>query len=67
MSKIKKNCNFLYEKTGKLVLITIWQLDQCVKSVQIRSFSDPYFPVFRLNRGKYESEKSPYLNTFQVA
>ena len=29
--------------------------------------SDPYFPVFGLNTGKYAAEKTPYLNTFQAA
>ena len=33
-----------------------------VKSVQIRSFSSPYFPLFWLNTGKYGPEKSPYFN-----
>ena len=38
----------------------------CVKSVQIRSFSGPYFSVFGLNTGKYGPEKTPYLNTFHA-
>ena len=29
-------------------------LDHCVKIVQIRSFSGPYFPTFGLNRERYE-------------
>ena len=51
-----------------------------VKSVQIRSFSGPYFPAFGLNTerygvslsvfspnaGKYGSELAPYLDTFHV-
>ena len=32
-----------------------------MKSVQIRSFSGPYFPVFGMNTEKYEPEKTPYL------
>ena len=28
------------------------------------AFSDPYFPVFGLTKGKYEPEKTPYLDTF---
>ena len=36
------------------------------KSVQIRSFFGPYFPVFSPNAGKYGPEKSPYLDTFHV-
>ena len=35
----------------------------CVKSVQIRSFFCPYFPVFRLNTGKYGPEKTLDLDT----
>ena len=37
-----------------------------VKSVQIRSFSGPYFPTFGLNTGKYGAEKTPYLEAFQA-
>ena len=29
-------------------------------------FSDPYFPVFGLNTGKYGPEKAPYLDTFHA-
>ena len=49
----------------------------CVKSVQMRNFSGPYFPVIGLNTeiysvnlltksetGKYGPEKTPYLDTF---
>ena len=38
----------------------------CVKSVQIRSFSGPYFLVFSPNTGKYGSEKALYLDTFHA-
>ena len=38
----------------------------CVKSVQIRRFSGPYFPVFSLNTRKYGPEKTPYLATFHA-
>ena len=37
-----------------------------VKSVRIRSFSGPYFPVFSPNAGKYGLEKTPYLVTFHA-
>ena len=50
-----------------------------VKSVQIRSFSGPYFPVLELNTeiysinhiiqseyGKIWTRKTPYLNTFHA-
>ena len=33
-----------------------WSGHHCVKSVQIRSFSGPYFPVFRLNTFRIQSE-----------
>ena len=36
------------------------------KSVQIRSFSGLYFPVFGLNTGKYGPGKTPYLDTFHA-
>ena len=35
----------------------------CVKSVQIRVFFGPYFPVFSPNAGKYGPKKTPYLDT----
>ena len=31
-----------------------------------RVISGPYFPVFSLNVGKYESEITPYLETFHA-
>ena len=31
----------------------IWVKNYCVKSVQIRSFSGPYFPAFGLNTERY--------------
>ena len=47
-----------------------------MKSIQIRSFSGPYFPVVGLNKdiyfvfslttGKYVPEKTPYLDTFHA-
>ena len=37
-----------------------------MESVQIWSFSGPYFLVFCANTGKYEPEKTPYLDTFQA-
>ena len=29
-------------------------------------YSGPYFPVFSPNAGKYEPEKTPYLDTFHT-
>ena len=40
--------------------------NHCVKSVQMRSFSGPYFPVFSANTEKYGPEKTPYLDTFHA-
>ena len=37
----------------------------CVKSVQIRRFSGPYFFIFSPNKGKYRPEKTSYLDIFQ--
>ena len=36
----------------------------CAKNVQMRSISGPYFPIFSTNTGKYEPEKTPYLDIF---
>ena len=36
------------------------------ESVQIRSFSGPYFSIFGLNTGKYGPEENPYLDTFHA-
>ena len=41
-------------------------VERCMKSVQIRSFSGPYFPLFGLNTGKHGPEKTPYLDTFDA-
>ena len=49
---------------GKVTRLSLHR--QCVKSVQIRSFSGPHFPVFSPNTGKYGPEKNLYLDTFQA-
>ena len=36
------------------------------KVSKYRVFSGPHFPVFSPNTGKYGSEKTPYLDTFQA-
>ena len=38
----------------------VFQNRHCVKSVRIRSFSSPYFPLFGLNAGKCIPENSEY-------
>ena len=38
----------------------------CVKSIQIRVFSGPYFSVLSPNTGKYKPEKTPYWDTFHA-
>ena len=43
------------------------RLEHCVKSVRIRSYSDPDFPAFRLNMeryGKMRTRITPNTNTF---
>ena len=59
-----------WKKTFYRCLATCLRMPQrswhCEKSVQIRSFIGPYFPVFGLNRKKYGTEKTRYLDTFQV-
>ena len=56
---------------------TVFPRTHCVKSVQIRSFFWPLFSrirteygeilsIFSSNAGKYEPEKTPYLDTFQA-
>ena len=37
-----------------------------MRSIQIRSFSGTYFPVFGLNTGKYGPEKIPSSDTFHA-
>ena len=41
-------------------------LCHCIKSVEMRSFSGPYFPLFSPVTGKYGPQKYPYLNTFHA-
>ena len=55
---VSKNCNASFKPTETFGNY------YCVKSVRIRSFSGPYFPIFGLNTerfspnaGKYGSEK----------
>ena len=43
------------------------RLEHCVKSVRIRSYSDPHFPAFGLNTeryGKMWTRITPNTNTF---
>ena len=39
---------------------TVWKLSK------YEVISGPYFPVFRLNAGKYGPEMTPYLDTFHA-
>ena len=66
--------------THILVTGEIFQIKHCIKSVQIRSFFWSVFSrirteygeilyissVFSPNAGKYEPEKTPYLDTFHA-
>ena len=47
----KSDTNNVIVKTASL-LVQAEQID-CVESVRIRSYSDPYFPVFGLNTERY--------------
>ena len=40
-----------------VISIKLSNISHCVRSVQTRSFSGPYFPVFSPNMGKYGPEK----------
>ena len=54
LSWIKYYNDYFRHKTSHLILETsILSTVHCVKSVQIRSFSGPYFPVFRLDTNIY--------------
>ena len=79
MPKIRQNASYSFQSINCLPFCK--RVSQhCLKSVQIRSFSDPYFPVFGLNTdiygvnlgnfspnlGKYGLEKTPYLDTFHA-
>ena len=56
----------LYNKKKLVLIFTAWKVSK------YRVFSGPYFPTFGLNMeryfspnaGKYEPEKTPYLDTF---
>ena len=52
---LEKLENLLESKPGMLIVHA--GTNHCVKSVQIRSFSVPYFPIFSPNMGKYGPEK----------
>ena len=64
-------CHVAFSAVGQLLhILSVKErtntYSHCVKSVQIRSFSGPYFPVFGMNTGKYGPEKTPYLDTFHT-
>ena len=41
--------------------LSIFSIHLCIKSVQIRSFSGPYFPAFGLNTERYKILRRPFL------
>ena len=64
----------------KFCLVSLYLTVHCLKSVCIRSFSDPCFPAFRLNTNRYSAflliqsgygktrtRKIPNTNTFHTA
>ena len=59
-----KFCNKIY--SSECIFKNEICFQHCMKSVQIRSFSGPYFPVFSPDTGKYGLEKTPYLDTFHT-
>ena len=61
---LTQNCKFVTKRYLLKEIQISSQFLQCVKSVQIWSFSGPYFPVFSPNTGKYGPEETPYLDTF---
>ena len=55
---ILSTTRFLYSVINAYTKITAWKVSK------YRIFSGLYFPVLRLDTGKYRPEKTPYLNTF---
>ena len=53
---------FLLHMTFKLlqIILAVWKFSK------YGVFSGPYFPAFSSNTRKYESEKTPYLDTFHA-
>ena len=88
--KITQTCKILVPKSGDEIVISnlhyytnikqvypLTRAKHCVKSVQIRSYSGPYFPTFGLNTeryslslriqskcGKTRSRITPNMNSF---
>ena len=75
--------NFIFPHWGEIPSYPLMthsiQISYCVKSLQILSFSGPYFPVFRLNTEIYgvnfrikseyrkiRTRKTPYLDIFHA-
>ena len=63
--KLKNAIKYLLKKSKKILQAfrlwnTAWRVSKC------GVFSGPYFPVFRLNTGKYGPEKTPCLDTFHA-
>ena len=75
-----KNINYVIKLTATSEIHSWWvllrstrernsldtQIQNCVKSDQLRSFSGPNNPVFSPNTGKYGPEKTPDLETFHA-
>ena len=51
---------------SNMVMETMFQISTASKVCKYGVFSDPYFPVFSPNTGKYGPEKTPYLDTFHT-
>ena len=66
---IPKDIYFLVQLSFSFIVCTIKNLQHqvhCVKRVQKRIFSGPYFSVFSPNIGKCGPEKTEYLDTFHA-
>ena len=65
-SNLKVSAKSKYINSNQLLLPSGSEFDYYNLTVQIRSFSGPYFPVFSPNTGKYAPEITPYLDTFHA-
>ena len=48
------------QRANSRTISIVWKVSKYV------DFSNPYFPLFGLNTGKYGPEKTPYLDNFHA-
>ena len=53
-------------KTRRSLISMLFYISNAWKVFKYGVISGPYFPVFRLNRGKYRPEITPYVDTFHA-